>query len=271
MNTDHAIEHQISNKVIYIYIALIWAWSWIFGFIWVNYLKNFILFDISIILFLGPFIITLIFTLINNLSGREIGIINLSDLKKAPNSLILGMLTIYFLIMLVINIYVDFFILNLPFINNIGTILFLALPMFFYMLVLAFYEELAWSGLYYKFIPEENFIYKNLMITLSWFIWYIPYFLWFSNIALNFEKTIILLIIFLIYLIPTRFLYSWFREKSNSVYWPCIANSVTGTANFIVVNLIDIIKINVFLFFGLSALASAIMSAILYYSFPLES
>ncbi|MFX1450391.1 MAG: hypothetical protein ACFFCM_06100, partial [Promethearchaeota archaeon] len=183
----------------------------------------------------------------------------------------LGMLIIYFLIVLVLNIYVDFFALNLPFINNIGTILILALPMLLYMLVLALYEESAWSGWFYSFIPVKNFIYKNLIIAVTWFIWYIPYFLWFSNIALTIEKSLILFIIFLIYLIPTRFLYSWFREKSNSLYWPCIVNSVTGTANFIVVNLIDIVKINIFLFFGLSAIASAVMSAILYYSFPLET
>ncbi|MFX0141907.1 MAG: hypothetical protein ACFFDN_50185, partial [Candidatus Hodarchaeota archaeon] len=165
MNKDQNIKEEISNKIIFLYIALIWTWSWIFGFIWFNYLKNIILFDISLILFLGPFIITLIFTLVNNLSAREIGFIKLSELKKAPNALMLGMLTIYFLIALVINIYIDFFVLNLPFINNIGTILILAILMFLYMLVLALYEESAWSGWYYNFIPVENFIYKNLIIT----------------------------------------------------------------------------------------------------------
>ncbi|MHA1386754.1 MAG: hypothetical protein ACTSR3_23610 [Candidatus Helarchaeota archaeon] len=271
MNNNQNIKQEISNKVVYLYIALIWAWSWIFGFIWITNLKNITLFDTSIILFLGPFIITLIFTIVNNLPAKEIGIINISELKKAPNSLMFGMLIIYFLIMIVLNIYVYFFGLNLPFINNISTILILALIMFLYMLVLALYEESAWSGWLYSNIPAKNFIYKNLLISFSWFVWYIPYFLWFSEMNISFPGIITFFIIFLLYLIPTRFLYSWFREKSKSLYWPIFANSITGTSNFIIVNLIDIIKVNVLLFFGISAIASTLMTIIVYYVFPLEN
>ncbi|NVM01803.1 MAG: hypothetical protein HWN67_05685 [Candidatus Helarchaeota archaeon] len=271
MNSNDLTNNFPSNKKVYIYITLTWAWAWIYGYLWFTNLKNILLFDITIFFFLGPFIITLIFTLLDNLPAKKIGIINYTELKKAPNSLMLSMLLIYFLIMLVLHIYAGFFGLNLPLINDPGIIFLSAFLMFFYMLLLAFYEESAWSGWFYSFIPMKNFIKKNVVIAIAWFIWYIPYFLWFSNINLTFEKSIVFFIIFLLYLIPTRFLYSWFREKSNSLYWPCITNTITGTANFIIVNLIDILKVNDLLFFGLSAIASAIMSAILYYSFPLES
>ncbi|NVM03362.1 MAG: hypothetical protein HWN67_13560 [Candidatus Helarchaeota archaeon] len=271
MNNSDLSNDFPSNKKIYTYITLILAWAWIYGFLWFTTLRNIILFDTTIFLFLGPFIITLIFTLLDSLPPKKIGFINYSELKKAPNSLMLSMLFIYFLIILVLQIYVGFFGLNLSFINDPGIIFLSAILMFFYMLLLALYEESAWSGWFYSFIPMKNFIKKNIVIAVAWFIWYIPYFLWFSNINLTFEKSIIFFIIFLSYLIPTRFLYSWFREKSNSIYWPCIANGVTGTANFIIVNLIDILKVNDLLFFGLSAIAAVIMSAILYYSFPLES
>jgi len=269
LNNNDTLKKELSSQLVFLYISFILAWAWGFGYLWFIYIKNISFFDTSFFLLLGPLVITLIFIFINRVSMNDVGFIGLNELKKAPNSLMTGMLFIFILVILVLNINISIFFLNLPLINRPETILIYIPFLFLYMFVLALCEESAWSGFLYSYSPKKEFMFKNVFISIIWFIWYIPYLLWVLAINSSFQISIPLLIIFFIQLIPMRFTFSWFREKSHSVYWPSFANGITGTANFIIINLIDILKNNSIIFFSLSAISSTIMTLILYYSFPI--
>ncbi len=223
---------MLSRETI-LFVALLLAWVWGGGYL----LHQTIGEDATAFFFLfSTLVLPLVFIKLKGESLRDIAVHRDLGDKRLYALLLLAYLLIIGVLTMVTNSLMSDATIDAALLLQV----LLVLPLILLItLVQSFMEELTWAGWLYGKIGAQYLV-KVSAISVIWFVWHLPFYLWTDQFVDLVPLRLELLAILLLYFFAFRFVYSWFREHSGNALWATAAHAVANAAAFISVIAIDV-------------------------------
>jgi membrane protease YdiL (CAAX protease family) len=154
---------------------------------------------------------------------------------------IIRLLIEYFLILTSIVFIGRYVILDHQ-INSSFSIIILAqlIPASLFLSIQALFEEIAWSGWLFSKLQNLQPYSRDIIITLIWTFWHLPFFIWTDQLISLDSFQIWFIIFIVIQLLVSRIVYNWFRSKSKGVLVATIAHGLANTSGFLIGSLLKV-------------------------------
>jgi membrane protease YdiL (CAAX protease family) len=217
------------HKSVFTYTSLLVLWTWLGGWVLHSKLEQQ---GIGLFFILSPFLLTILFILLSNDTLKDIGV------KFTHDTLILTKylryVLEYFFFLTIVVFLGEYFILNFRLtVEDIDQFLIILIPVSIIIIIQALFEEIAWSGwLYYKF-SNFDYYFRVFLISVIWIIWHLPFFFWTDQLITLDSIEPMNIVIIILQLVVSRYLYSWFRWRSDNIWWPTIIHGVSNISGFI--------------------------------------